>query len=61
MTISDNKTKAMAMRWTCTTRVAMQGKITQQVKFFRYVGCSKTTHETNMDLRESIRKFNKRN
>jgi hypothetical protein len=61
MTISDNKTKAMAMRWAYTTRVAMQGKFTQEVRFVRYVGCSKTTHETNMHLQESVLKCNKRN
>jgi hypothetical protein len=50
----------MAMRRTYAIRVAIQGRITQQVKFFRYVGYSRTTHETNTDQRESIRKYIKR-
>jgi hypothetical protein len=58
--ILTDKTKAMAMegRQIERVKIIINGKLTEQVNSFKYLGCNIATQKMNMDLDDNIEKYN---
>lgn len=63
MEISCNKTKVLAMEGKSMRRakIVIDGQNIEQVRTFKYLGCSITNYQVNLDLEENLQRYNQTN